>query len=94
LLAVEELVTNPFAGIKLRGELDGLLRWRTGDYRIVYKIDEDFELSPQLPQRAHRTYSFLNFRLQGLPYSISEHRSLHPPDYGQYENDATNRCIR
>jgi hypothetical protein len=33
LLAIEELVSNPFAGIRLRGELDGLFRWRTGDYR-------------------------------------------------------------
>jgi mRNA interferase RelE/StbE len=44
LLAIEELVSNPFAGIRLRGELDGLLRWRTGDYRIVYKIDEEKRL--------------------------------------------------
>ena len=44
MLAIEELVTNPFAGIRLRGELDGLLRWRTGDYRIVYKIDEEKRL--------------------------------------------------
>ena len=44
VLAIEELVTNPFAGIRLRGELDGLLRWRTGDYRIVYKIDEEKRL--------------------------------------------------
>jgi len=44
LLAIEELFSNPFAGIRLRGELDGLLRWRTGDYRIVYKIDEEKRL--------------------------------------------------
>ena len=44
LLAIEELVSNPFAGTRLRGELDGLLRWRTGDYRIVYKIDEEKRL--------------------------------------------------
>ena len=44
VLAIEELVTNPFAGIRLREELDGLLRWRTGDYRIVYKIDEEKRL--------------------------------------------------
>jgi len=44
LLAIEELVSNPFAGIRLRGELDGLFRWRTGDYRIVYKIDEEKRL--------------------------------------------------
>lgn len=40
LLAIEELVSNPYAGVRLRGELSGLLRWRTGDYRIIYKIDE------------------------------------------------------
>jgi mRNA interferase RelE/StbE len=44
LLAIEELVSNPFVGIRLRGELDGLFRWRTGDYRIVYKIDEEKRL--------------------------------------------------
>ena len=44
LLAIEELGSNPFAGIRLRGELDGLFRWRTGDYRIVYKIDEEKRL--------------------------------------------------
>ena len=44
LLAIEELVSSPFAGTKLRGELDGLLRWRTGGYRIVYKIDEEKRL--------------------------------------------------
>jgi len=45
LLAIEELVSNPYAGIKLRGELEGLLRWRTGDYRIIYKIDEERRLA-------------------------------------------------
>ena len=44
LLAIEELGSNPFVGIRLRGELDGLFRWRTGDYRIVYKIDEEKRL--------------------------------------------------
>ena len=44
LRAIEELVSNPFAGTRLRGELDGLLRWRTSDYRIVYKIDEEKRL--------------------------------------------------
>jgi mRNA interferase RelE/StbE len=55
LLAIEELVSNPFAGIRLRGELDGLLRWRTGDYRIVYKMDEEKRLVVLLdvgPRRA------------------------------------------
>jgi len=40
LLAIEDIMSNPYAGVRLRGELDGLLRWRTGDYRIIYKIDE------------------------------------------------------
>lgn len=44
MLAIEELVSSPFAGTKLRGELEGLLRWRTGGYRIAYKIDEEKRL--------------------------------------------------
>lgn len=40
LLAIEEITSNPYAGVTLRGELSGLLRWRIGDYRIIYKIDE------------------------------------------------------
>jgi hypothetical protein len=33
-IAIEELVSSRFAGTKNRGELDGLLRWRTGGYRM------------------------------------------------------------
>jgi mRNA interferase RelE/StbE len=44
LLAIEDIMSNPYAGVRLRGELGGLLRWRTGDYRIVYKIDEEKRL--------------------------------------------------
>jgi mRNA-degrading endonuclease RelE of RelBE toxin-antitoxin system len=44
LLPIEELVSTPFAGAKLRGELDGLLRWRTGEYIIVCKIGEEKRL--------------------------------------------------
>ena len=40
LPAIEDIMSNPYAGVRLRGELDGLLRWRTGDYRIIYKTDE------------------------------------------------------
>ena len=39
-----EITSNPYAGVRLRGELGGLLRWRTGDYRIIYKIDEERSL--------------------------------------------------
>jgi len=55
LLAIEELVSNPFAGIRLRGELDGLLRWRTGDHRIIYKIDEEKRLVVLLDVGPRRT---------------------------------------
>jgi mRNA interferase RelE/StbE len=44
LLAIEDIMSNPYAGVRLRGELDGLLRWRTGEYRIIYKIDEEKHL--------------------------------------------------
>jgi mRNA interferase RelE/StbE len=44
LLAIEDIMSSPYAGVRLRGDLDGLLRWRTGDYRIIYKIDEAKQL--------------------------------------------------
>jgi mRNA interferase RelE/StbE len=40
LRAVDEILTNPFSGVKLQGELEGLWRWRVGKYRIVYMIDQ------------------------------------------------------
>jgi mRNA-degrading endonuclease RelE of RelBE toxin-antitoxin system len=36
LRAVDEILTNPFSGVKLQGELEGRWRWRVGKYRIVY----------------------------------------------------------
>jgi mRNA interferase RelE/StbE len=44
LRAIDEIVTNPFSGVKLRGELEGRWRWRVGKYRIIYMIDQ----TPQL----------------------------------------------
>ena len=38
--AIDEIVANPFSGVKLRGELEGRWRWRVGKYRIVYIIDQ------------------------------------------------------
>jgi mRNA interferase RelE/StbE len=38
--AIEQVLLNPYTGVRLRGELEGLLRWRVGNYRIIYKIDE------------------------------------------------------
>jgi len=38
--AVEKAVANPYAGTRLRGELEGLWRWRIGKYRVIYMINE------------------------------------------------------
>ena len=40
LEAIEKVVEAPYAGTKLRGKLEGLWRWRTCKYRIIYLIDE------------------------------------------------------
>ncbi|MBC8223603.1 type II toxin-antitoxin system RelE/ParE family toxin [Candidatus Bathyarchaeota archaeon] len=37
--AINEIIVDPFKGVKLRGELAGLHRWRLGSHRIVYMID-------------------------------------------------------
>jgi len=44
LRAIDEIVSNPFSGIKLRGELEGRWRWRVGKYRIIYVIDQTHQL--------------------------------------------------
>jgi len=44
LRAIDEIIANPFLGVKLRGELEGHWRWRVGKYRIIYIIDQ----KPQL----------------------------------------------
>ena len=39
-----QLRSNPFFGPnikKLKGELDGLYRFRVGNYRLFYKVDEN-----------------------------------------------------
>jgi mRNA interferase RelE/StbE len=38
--AIDEIVANPFSGVKLRGEIEGRWRWRVGKYRIVYIVDQ------------------------------------------------------
>jgi mRNA interferase RelE/StbE len=40
LEALEKAAETPYAGIKLRGKLEGLWRWRVGKYRVIYTIDE------------------------------------------------------
>jgi len=44
LRAVDELIRNPFLGVRLRGELRGRWRWRVGKYRIIYRIDQTSKL--------------------------------------------------
>ena len=36
---MDEVVANSYAGIRLRGELEGFWRRRIGEYRIIYLID-------------------------------------------------------
>lgn len=38
--AVEEILSEPYSGVDLKGDLKGYWDKRVGKYRIVYKIDE------------------------------------------------------
>ena len=38
--ALDQLEINPSKGIRLRGELKGLYKYRVGDYRILYEIQK------------------------------------------------------
>ena len=44
LTAIDELIRNPFLGVRLRGELKGKWRRRVGKYRIIYRIDQTSQL--------------------------------------------------
>ena len=44
LRSIDEIIANPFLGVKLRGELEGYWRWRVGKYRIVYMVDRTKQL--------------------------------------------------
>jgi len=44
LTAVDELIHNPFSGVRLRGELKGKWRLRVGKYRVIYRIDQTSQL--------------------------------------------------
>ncbi len=37
---VEEILSNPYSGVNLKGDLKGYYRGRVGKHRIIYKIDE------------------------------------------------------
>jgi len=36
---IQELATNPYLGLRLKGGLEGFWKDRVGTYRILYKID-------------------------------------------------------
>ena len=45
--AIEEISMNPFLGInikKLKGELKGFYRYKIGDKKIVYSIDDKIKI--------------------------------------------------
>ena len=44
LTAIDELIRNPFLGVRLRGELKGKWRRRVDKYRVVYRIDQTSQL--------------------------------------------------
>jgi mRNA interferase RelE/StbE len=44
LRAIDEIIANPFLGVKLRGELEGKWRWMVGKYRVIYMIDQTNQL--------------------------------------------------
>ncbi len=38
---IDSLAENPHQGTVLKGDMRGLRRIRTGDYRIVYEVEDD-----------------------------------------------------
>ena len=38
--AINEIMADPRSGTRLRGELEGRLRWRIGEFRIIYMVDD------------------------------------------------------
>jgi len=44
LKAIDDIIANPFLGVKLRGDLEGFWRWRVSKYRIIYMINHSSDL--------------------------------------------------
>lgn len=49
-----ELLNNPFEGKPLMGKLKGKYSWRFGDYRLIYKIEKDPQLTVVICTIGHR----------------------------------------
>ena len=37
----QQLAENPYLGLRLKGQLEGFWKDRVGDYRIIYKVEEN-----------------------------------------------------
>ena len=42
--ALERLIKNPISGTKLGGKLENILKYRVGDYRIIYQFEKKEKL--------------------------------------------------
>jgi mRNA interferase RelE/StbE len=42
-IAFDKLMEDPLSGIKLHGELSSYLKFRIGDYRVVYRFDHNLK---------------------------------------------------
>ena len=49
----KDLGNNPDQGIPLKGDFEGLFKYRIGDYRIIYEVD-DARLEVTLIKIGHR----------------------------------------
>ena len=47
IAAIEQLAENPHIGKVLKGELTGLRRIRSGNYRVIYEIKERADTCPE-----------------------------------------------
>ena len=44
LEAINDILANPFSGVKLRSELEGHWHWRVDKYRIIHLIDREIQI--------------------------------------------------
>ncbi|MEK7273996.1 MAG: type II toxin-antitoxin system mRNA interferase toxin, RelE/StbE family [Candidatus Desantisbacteria bacterium] len=51
---INELRLNPYGGKSLKGKLKGKYSWRFGDYRIIYKIEKEPQLTIVICGLGHR----------------------------------------
>jgi len=72
--ALERLILDPEAGKRLSGGLHGLYSYRSGDYRIIYRLIHN-EITVLVLAVGHRqdVYEKLTRKIRGLKgYSVNE----------------------